>query len=228
MGIIVNAFMIFSGAVFGSIFKGKTAFKNFTIMGIGIMIISIVGFLENIYNVSGITLKSDELIIIVLALIIGTVIGDMLHMEERLSSVSNVKNKAFAAFVDSSVFFGVGGLQICGAIMLAKSNDSSLLYLKGMIDFPFAILFGASYGKSVVFSAVTVAFGQLIIYALSISAGSFLGEEVISGLCAMGYIILFFSGFNLLCKTEHKINNINMLPAVLIILIYYLFRYIWR
>lgn len=228
MGIITNALSISLGAILGSFFKGKTVFKNFNVFGIGIMIISIVGFLENIFNVMQMQLSSDDLIVVVFALIFGTALGDMLNIEERLSSISAVGSKSLAAFIDASVFFGVGGLQICGAIMLVARHDSSQLYLKSIVDFPFAVLFGASYGKIVSVSSIPVFAGQILICIITYIAGTFLSGAVITQLCAIGYIILFFSGFNILCPKQYKINNINMLPGVIVILLWNVILYYQR
>ena len=78
MGIVINAFTIITGSFFGSIFKKYVKFKNFTVFSIAIMIISIVGFFENIFGINGMMLKSDDLLVIVFSLIIGTIIGDFI------------------------------------------------------------------------------------------------------------------------------------------------------
>ena len=228
MGIITNAFSIVVGSFIGGIFKERIRFKNFVILGIAIMIISMVGFFENIYDIEEMTLKSSDLLVVVFALIIGTVLGDMLMIDVRLSSLSNIKNKGFSEFIDASVFFGVGGMQLCGPVMLATMGDSSQLILKSMIDFPFALMFGISYGKKVSLSALPVAAGQFVIIVLTLLAGDFLTAEVIKQICAMGYIILFFSGYNLVCENKNKINNVNMIIGILVILIYNVLNVLWR
>ena len=117
-------------------------------------------------------------------------------------------------------FFGVGGLQICGPILLATIGDNSQLILKSIIDFPFALMFGISYGKKVMLSAIPVALVQLIIVWLSILSKTLFDTETVKQLCTMGYIILFFSGFNLICETKYKINNVNMIIGIFLILLY--------
>ena len=141
MGIIFDALSIFVGTFLGSVFKEKVNFKNFAILGISIMIISLVGFIENIFGVEGFALKSHDLLVVVFALIIGTILGDLLKLDSRLSEISDVKHKGLSEFADASIFFGVGGMQICGPVMLATAGDSSQLILKSMIDFPFALMF---------------------------------------------------------------------------------------
>ncbi len=226
MGIFVNAISIVSGSFFGDIFGGRIKLKNLTVLSISIMIISLVGFLENVFDVSGIALKSNELLVIVFSLIIGTTLGDALQLETRLSNLSSYSKGEVSVFIDSAVFFGIGGLQICGPLMLAISGDNSQLILKSMIDFPFAIMFGISYGKKTAFSAIPVAIIQILIAALAMVFGQFLDASVIRQLCAMGYIILFFSGLNLMNKT--KINNVNMILGIFMILLYHIILQLLR
>ena len=228
MGIIMNVLSIVTGSLFGNIFKERIKFKNFTVFGIAIMIISIVGFFENIFDVNGMTLKSNDLLVVVFALIIGTILGDAIQLETKINNISSYLNDSFTAFIDATIFFGVGGMQICGPIMLATVGDNSQLIIKSLIDFPFALMFGISYGKKVLLSSIPVAVVQVIIVLLTILSKTFFDTTVIKQLCAMGYIILFFSGFNLICENKYKINNVNMIIGIFIILLYNVLLKLWR
>ena len=228
MGIIMNGLSIVTGSLFGNIFKERIKLKNFTVLGIAIMIISIVGFFENIFDVNGMILKSNDLLVVVFALIIGTILGDAIQLETKINNISSYLNDSFTAFIDATIFFGVGGMQICGPIMLATVGDNSQLIIKSLIDFPFALMFGISYGKKVLLSSIPVAVVQVIIVLLTILSKTFFDTTVIKQLCAMGYIILFFSGFNLICESKYKINNINMIIGIFIILLYNVLLKLWR
>ena len=145
MGIIMNVLSIVTGSLFGNIFKERIKFKNFTVFGIAIMIISIVGFFENIFDVNGMILKSNDLLVVVFALIIGTILADAIQLETKINNISSYLNDSFTAFIDATIFFGVGGMQICGPIMLATVGDNSQLIIKSLIDFPFALMFGIGF-----------------------------------------------------------------------------------
>lgn len=228
MGIIMNFLSITTGSLFGNIFKERIKFENFTVFGIAIMIISIVGFFENIFDVNGMALKSNDLLVVVFALIIGTILGDAIQLETKINNISSYLNDSFTAFIDATIFFGVGGMQICGPIMLATVGDNSQLIIKSLIDFPFALMFGISYGKKVLLSSIPVAVVQVIIVLLTILSKTFFDTTVIKQLCAMGYIILFFSGFNLICESKYKINNVNMIIGIFILLLYNVLLKLWR
>ncbi len=216
------------GGLFGSLFKSKLAFKNTSIFGISVILISTIGFMENIFGAREQSLESSGLFIVVFALVIGWTFGEWLRMDDKLSTLAGTKNAYMNAFIDSTVFFGIGGLQICGPILLALEGDSSQLYLKSVIDFPFALMFGAIYGKTVMLSALPVVVIQLLIALAAHLSGAYISDAMLGQLCSIGYIILFFSGFNLLCEKQHKIKNVNMIPAILVIIIFNLALNLWR
>lgn len=228
MGILINLFSIVAGSLVGSIFKERIKLNNFSVLGISIMIISLVGFFENILYVKEMALKSNELLVLIFSLIIGTMIGDAIKLEMKINNLSNRANSGFSCLIDATIFFGVGGLQICGPILLITLGDNSQLILKSIIDFPFALMFGMSYGKMISLSAVPVAIGQLLIVFLTILSKDIFDITAIKQLCAMGYVILFFSGFNLICEDKYKINNVNMIIGTFIILSYNIIVKLWR
>ena len=219
MGIIADALAIVFGGLFGSKLQSKKTSGDYRTLGIGIMIVSLVGFIENMYNVKGESIVSENLIIVLLTYLLGTKIGEKLRLDERLSNVGHSKSAALNAFVDGALFFGVGGMQICGPIALAVNHDSSQLLIKSAVDLPFAIAFGAAYGKVTALSALPVAAIQVLIAAAAYFGASFFDPETVAELCAIGYIVLFFSGFNLMSDGRYKVSNINMLPGILLVLI---------
>lgn len=227
MGIAADALSIVIGSLLGSAFKERIKLKNFVVLAISIMIISLAGFVENIFDIREMTLKSDALPVVVFALTIGTFFGEHMHLDTKISNLSEHTQGGFCNLTDAAIFFGVGGLQICGPILLATMGDNEQLLLKSMIDFPFAMMFGISYGKTVSFAALPVALVQAVIAVFASISKSFFDTEVIKQLCALGYIILFFSGFNLICDKKYKINNVNMLIGIFVILLYHAAKKIW-
>lgn len=219
MGILTNALTISLGGLLGSLFK-KFSTENFIKMcGICLIIISSVGFLENVFAVEGITVTSDGLVLIVISLCIGYLIGTLLNLEKKTLKSNPTLNKQKSAFLDATMFFSIGGLQITGSILLAFSGDSSMLYLKSMVDLPFAIMLGSTLGRAVSLSAIPVALFQAIIFLISKLLGDFITPTFLKELCAISYAILFFSGYNLLVEDKNKFSSVNMLPSVLILIL---------
>lgn len=220
MGIFANALTIILGGLFGSKRKDKGSAKNYRILSIGIMIVSLVGFFENVYNVQGRNVVSENLKIVIFSYLLGSIIGELLQIEDKLGNLGKSANKSFNAFLNATLFFGIGGLQISGPVLLAVNNDNSQLFMKCFVDAPFAIAFGATYGKAVSLSALPVAAVQVLIALTACLFSSVFSDELTAQLCAMGYIILFFSGFNLMTDDKHKINNINILPGIFFVILF--------
>lgn len=220
MGFIVDGCSILLGGMLGGIFKNRVTIKNNFPLAIAIMLISLVGLLENILSISDGEIVGEHTVIVSIALVLGYFIGDALKLEDRIYSMSKAQNPATNGFVDSVLFFGIGGLQISGPILYALKGDSFQLILKGVIDFPFALMLGATYGKRTSLSAVLVVLVQLIIAALAYFMGAFLSNNLLCQLCSLGYLILFFSGFNMLCIRQSKIKNINIIPGIFLLIIY--------
>ena len=222
MGILADALVIGLGGLFGSRFR-HYQIGHYTI-GIAVMMVSLVCFLENMFNVDGTRLSTDNLIIVLLAFLIGSKIGEAIRLEDRLSNLGKTDHPSLNAVIDASLFFGIGGMQISGSVALALNHDSSQLLIKSLLDAPFALIFGASYGKVTGLAAIPVAVLQIAIAAAAYASSSLFDAALTQQICAMGYVILFFSGFNLMSDGKMKIRNINMLPGILLILAFHIVR----
>ena len=227
MGILTNALGIACGGLLGGKLKKGISRENNRILGIGIMIISLVGFFENIYLVTGGTIASDNLLVVLFTYMIGSRLGEWMGLEEKMKRWSKAECQERSALLEAILFFGVGGLQICGPIALAVNRDNSQLLLKSAIDLPFAIALGATYGRVVALSAVPVALGQGLIAVAAFLSASLFSSQLIAELCAMGYIILFFSGYNLITEKKNQISNTNMLPGIALLILYHLILSVW-
>ena len=220
MGFIVDGCSIALGGLLGGFLQKRVNTKNFSALSIGIMLISVVGLLENILSISDGRIVGEHTVVVTVALIAGFTIGNALKLEERICSLSKSKHTKHSGLIDSVLFFGIGGLQISGPILYAIEGDSFQLILKGIIDFPFALMLGATYGKKVSLSAFFVVMIQLMIAIPAALLGNFINDNLLCQLCSLGYVILFFSGFNMICPPQGKIQNINIIPGILLIIIY--------
>lgn len=228
MGILVNGCSIFIGGLLGCVFRRHIKLNHTAVLAISIMLLSCVGVLENVLAVSDGGVKGEHVILLVLALLIGNIIGQALRLEGRLQSVGgNKEGTAAGALVMSSVFFGIGGLQISGSILLAMEADSSQLLLKSVLDFPFALCFGAAYGMVISASCIPVMLVQLVIAMLIRLTGEVFDNAAVRQICALGYLILFLFGFNLLAGEKHKMQTTNLLPSMFLLVLYHSIRYLF-
>ena len=76
----------------------------------------------------------------------------------------------------------IGGLQIAGPILLAVNGDNTQLYLKAIVDFPFAFLMGAAYGKVPMLSCIPVAAIQGLVAVAAYFCGNFISQSMLMSL----------------------------------------------
>ena len=115
-------------------------------------------------------------------------------------------------FVTASLLFCVGAMAIVGALQDGLTGDHSTLFAKALLDGISAIIFGASLGIGVSFSAAAVFLYQGIIAVLASFLSPLLGDAVIAEMTCVGSLLILALGTNLLNVT--KIKVMNLVPAV--------------
>lgn len=167
-------------------------------------------------------LKSEQALVPVLSLVLGTLLGEWIdldkhlnHLGDRLQSRLHTPggNVSLAeGFVTSSLFFGIGAMAILGALNSGLSGDHALLYTKSVMDGVGAIFFAATLGIGVPLSGVTIFVLEAAIAGLASLIAPYLGQGVINEITFVGGILMLGLGLNLLGVT--KIKTVNLVPAL--------------
>lgn len=223
-GTVVNAAAIVAGGLIGLLCK-KGIRENWTesinrALGVAVLIIGFNGAVANMFTIGedG-TLSSSGELLLVISLVLGTLLGEVLRLDDRLGKLSaNIERRfkvgGFAAsFMNSTILCCVGAMAIIGSINDGLTGDATVLYLKSSLDFISAIVFGATLGFGVIFSAVPVLIYQGAISLLAGLVSGFL-MAVMPEICMVGYAIILCIGLNFLLPK--RIKTLNMLPAVLV------------
>lgn len=171
MGFLLSGGSIFFGGVVGTLLKRYVKQGELRVLGIGVMLLSFVGMIENLLSVNEEMLESEQLLVVLFSVMFGGFIGENVGLERRLSSIS--VNGLMGTVISGSIFFGVGALQISGPIALALFGENIMLILKALIDFPFAVTFGAAYGMGVSLSGIPVVLVQLLIAMIAYATQNF-------------------------------------------------------
>ncbi|MFA6942125.1 MAG: DUF554 domain-containing protein [Clostridiaceae bacterium] len=215
-GTIVNVIAILIGSLCGSMF-GKQfpdKVKNTIIQGVGLAIL-LIGI--------QMALETKNVLLLISCLVIGGFIGEIIDIEfklERLgkyleSKLSKHEEGNFTkAFVTTSLIYCVGAMAIVGSLEGGLNGNYDILFAKSMLDGITAIIFASSLGIGVMFSAIPVLLYQGLI---TISAGFLEGvisDFVIGEVSAVGGLLIFGIGINILGIKEIKVGN--LLPGVLI------------
>ena len=136
------------------------------------------------------------------------------------------KDKKFAdgqfseGFINASVLFVTGAMAILGSIEAGINQNYSILITKTVIDTVVAVTMSSAMGVGVVFSFAPVFIWEGLLTLLAGVVSPVLGAEVITELSAVGGVVFIGMGINMTGITDRKINISNLIPALIIPIIY--------
>ena len=118
------------------------------------------------------------------------------------------------------MLYCVGSMAVVGSLESGLAGNHDILFAKSVLDGLGSIVFAASLGIGVLFSAVSV-----FVYQGGITMGAsflkqFLTDPVISQMSAVGGLLIVAMGFNMLEVVKIKVAN--LLPAVFLPLLYFM------
>ena len=221
---IVNALGILIGGTAGTLLRAKINHKlvDCLMTAMGLVVVSV--------GVQGI-IGSSNTMCLVLCLAIGAVIGQALKIDEfidgmgvRVAKLFEGKKFAEGRFADgvisASVMFTVGAMAIMGSLDAGLRGNYSVLYTKTVIDAVSAAAMSAAMGVGVALSLVPVLIWEGVLILLAGSLSPFLSTEVITEMSSVGGAIFIGMGLNMIGVTERKVNVPNLLPAIVLPVIY--------
>ena len=233
LGTIVNTVAIIIGATAGFFLRSGLSdrFRE-TIMqalGLAILMIGFSGSLQGIFKViDGDKLNREFVMLMIFSLVIGSIIGELLNIEDKLERMGLwIQNKFlknsgnFAeGFITASLVFCVGAMAIVGSLEDGLTGDTGTLFAKSILDGVTSVIFAASFGIGVAFSAIPVFIYQGSITLMAGVIKPWLTDTVIIQTSLVGSVLIIAIGFNILELKKLKVGN--MLPAIFIPFIYYL------
>lgn len=177
-------------------------------------------------------IKTSNIIIVIVCLVIGSVIGEALRIDDRIENAGNFLNEKlfrgregssrFAeGFVSASVLFCVGSMTIMGSLEAGIHGDYSIILAKSVLDLISSMAFGAAMGIGVTFSVFFILVYQGGITLLASLAAPYLSEMVVTEMSAVGGVMLMGMAVNMLELSEKRIRLANMLPAIFLPIIYF-------
>ncbi len=232
LGTLVNTGAVIAGGITGTMLKKgiPEKYKKTVMQGIGlsVLFIGISGTIKEMLTiVNGNKLDRQFVMLMIFSLVIGGLLGELLKIEERLENIGNwfqtkipSKNGSFSTgFVTASLVYCVGAMAIVGALEDGLSGNASTLFAKSILDGITAVIFAATLGIGVAFSAIPVLVYQGGITLLAGFIKPWLNDMVIAQMSLVGGILIFAIGINLL--EIKKINVGNLLPSIFIPVLYY-------
>ncbi|HEM5030285.1 TPA: DUF554 domain-containing protein [Streptococcus suis] len=234
LGTIINTVAIALAGVLGSwlghLLKERHQSGLTVASGLAVLFLGISGSLEGLLTVVDGQLKSQNSMLLVLSLALGTLIGEVLHIEgwfERLGiwlrekSGNGQDSQFLDAFLTASLTVCIGAMAIIGSIQDGLTGDYTLLAIKSILDFIIIFIMTASLGKGAGFSAVPVFLFQGAITLLARLIEPLMTAQALANLSFIGSVLIFCVGVNIIWNK--KIRVANMLPAIVIAVIWSFF-----
>ena len=219
LGTIVNGLLIIIGSLMGKMLHRIPEQMKETVLqviGLAVMVLGLqMGF------------KSQNYLIVILSLVIGTVIGEHVGLENKLNNIgfwlerkigTKVHGRISDGFVTATLIFVIGAMAVIGALDCGIRGDHAVLYTKAIIDGFTALILTTTLGIGVLFSAIPVVIyqGAIALFATQIDriVPQVLMDSFIVELTATGGVMIFAIGLNLAGIT--KVRVANLLPGIVI------------
>ena len=226
LGTWVNTLAIIVGSIIGLLLRGgiPTQFRTTIMQGLGLAVI-LIGLTS--------ALKTDDVLIVILSLVIGGVLGEALRIEARLDRIGRWLETKLArsgsnlarGFVTASLVYCVGSMAVVGALESGLTGNHQTLFAKSTLDGVASIVFASTLGIGVMLSSVSVLIYQGIITLSASALKQLLIPQAVTQMSAVGGLLIMAIGINLLEMAKLRVGN--LLPAIFIPLVYYGLRQLW-
>jgi uncharacterized protein len=170
-------------------------------------------------------LNTENPLIVLGSLLIGTLLGEWWKIEDRLQDFGKLleqrfsgegddaSNKFVRGFLTASLLFCVGPMTILGSIQDGLTGDYNLLAVKSVLDGFASLAFASTLGVGVMFSTIIILVYQGGISLLAAQLNSVVSPAMMNELTATGGVILLGLAISSLLEIR-KIRVGNMLPAL--------------
>ena len=222
-GVIINCIAVFIGGMLGAFLKDYFPDK-------------LKESLPGIFGLSAITMgvtliiKLESLSAVILAVIIGTVIGELLNLEAGLMrGLHNLESRLPLSLDDRQldvlismiILFCFSGTGIFGAMNSAMTGDHSILVAKAIMDFFTAIIFGTTAGYLVGFVAIPQFMVGVLLFGGASYILPYITQTMLANFKACGGIITLAVGLKIADIKTSRV--LNILPAIVLVFPFSLF-----
>ncbi len=225
IGIIFNAFSVLMGGIIGG-FAGHKVPQRLkdrlpTVFGFAAIAMGILKVVD-----------TKNLTVVILSLITGSILGELLDIEDKLERISlwvikkGSQNKetstlAIELLVMAMVAFCVSGTGIFGALEEGFTGDPSILLSKSVLDFSTAVIFSSIIGYSIALVSIPQIIILLIVYICAGFFSPLMTPYVLGNFLAVGGIVTIMIGAQM--SKMAQIKAANAIPAIVLVIVLSLF-----
>jgi len=239
LGTIVNTCTILIGGAFGAtarqIVKERYKKTLFDALGLACLVLGANAALPNMQ-------KSEFPVLFILSLAIGSVIGTRLDFAGRLKRFEEKRQarrsgngkqgtELMEGLTTACLLYCIGTFSIVGPVLSCLSptqgwsfseQANTFLYTNATLDLVTSAVLAATYGWGMLLAAPVLFCWQGMFYAIAFFFGEAMPEPMRCELSIVGGVLIVSSGLSILgikdCKT------INLLPSLLVPVVYYLVK----
>jgi len=176
--------------------------------------------------------KGKLLAPVVLAIILGTVLGEIIHLESGIQKGIGYASKLVEKiikpsgdrdqkefldkFVPLTVLFCFSGMGIYGSLQEGMTGDPTLLIIKSILDIFTSLIFASTMGYTLGILVIPQFLLEALLYFGAVLIVPFISPDMLGDFSACGGIILLAIGLRI-CG----IKNIpvgNMIPALILVM----------
>ena len=230
IGTLINFVAILLGTALGLLLrKGiPERLRDTVVQGQGLCVV-LVGLFSTFKgeDATGALVQAD-LTCVIVCMVIGSLIGAWINIEQRLNDLGSMIEKRFVpnagegsiakGFVTASLVFCVGAMAIVGPMNSGLRGDHSTLIAKSALDGVSAIFFTSALGPGVALSAAAVFVYQGAIALLAGWIAPLLTDPIITEMSAVGGLLIIGIGLNMIYDKHISVGN--LLPAIFVPMAY--------
>ncbi len=218
IGTFINMATVSAGSLLGlwlqQLFPANVQAIIFQAIGLGTLVIGIQMALK---------VPDGFLLIFIFSLILGGILGELIHFDALLNGFGDWIKKAFRVedsrftegLATAFLLFCIGSMTIVGAIEEGLQGKRELLLIKSTLDGITSIAFATTYGIGVLFSIIPMLFLQGGTTVLARQLHRFFTTVIIAQLSAVGGVLIIAIGIRLL--ELGAVNIENLLPALVVV-----------
>ena len=113
-----------------------------------------------------------------------------------------------------------------GPVIAALKSDHTFLFTNATLDFVSSTIFASTYGIGMVLAAPVLFLWQGMFYVIAQISSTAISEALMAELLIVGGLMITGSGLGLLNLKDCK--TLNLLPALLVPVVWFLLRSIWK
>lgn len=240
IGTIVNTTTIVVGTIVGSLLhRGiKEKYKTTLYDALGLASLAI-GLNATITNFP----KSQYPVLFIVSIAIGGVVGTALDINGRFHRLvdrhnsqqpatntqhpaPNTPHSTLADGLSTAILlYCIGPLSMLGPVISALKGDNTFLYTNATLDFISSTIFAATYGMGMVLAAPVLFCWQGMFWLVAHLSSTAVSEALMAELLIVGGLLITGSGLALLNLKDCK--TLNLLPSLLVPVLWFLLKSLW-